>query len=68
MTAFPRIFFANALTACFTGASAQVDYPSKPIRLVVGAKGSTPEAFAALVKADIVNWGKVVKESGAKID
>lgn len=32
------------------------------------AEGSTPEEFAALLKADIVNWGKVVKESGAKID
>lgn len=32
------------------------------------ARGSTPEEFAALLKADIVNWGKVVKESGAKID
>lgn len=30
--------------------------------------GSTPEAFAKLVRDDIVRWGKVVKESGAKID
>lgn len=30
--------------------------------------GSTPEQFAKLVRDDIVRWGKVVKESGAKID
>lgn len=32
------------------------------------ALGGTPEAFAALIKADIVKWGLIVKESGAKID
>lgn len=30
--------------------------------------GSTPEQFAKLVRDDIVRWGKVVKDSGAKID
>ncbi|MEY4751783.1 MAG: hypothetical protein RIQ60_3997 [Pseudomonadota bacterium] len=30
--------------------------------------GGTPEAFAALIKDDLPRWGKVVKESGAKID
>jgi tripartite-type tricarboxylate transporter receptor subunit TctC len=32
------------------------------------AAGGTPEQFAALIKDDIPRWGKVVKESGAKID
>jgi len=32
------------------------------------AQGSTPEEFAGLLKTDIVKWGQVVKESGAKID
>jgi tripartite-type tricarboxylate transporter receptor subunit TctC len=32
------------------------------------AVGGTPEQFAALIKDDIVRWGKVVKESGAKVD
>jgi len=30
--------------------------------------GSTPEQFARLVRDDIVRWGAVVRESGAKID
>ncbi|MCW5670518.1 MAG: tripartite tricarboxylate transporter substrate binding protein [Hydrogenophaga sp.] len=30
--------------------------------------GSTPEAFAKLISEDIVRWGKVVKDSGAKLD
>jgi tripartite-type tricarboxylate transporter receptor subunit TctC len=30
--------------------------------------GGTPEEFAALIKSDIPRWGKVVKESGAKVD
>jgi len=29
---------------------------------------NTPEQFAELVKADIVKWGKVVRDSGAKAD
>lgn len=30
--------------------------------------GGTPEQFADLIKAEIPRWGKVVKESGAKVD
>ena len=29
---------------------------------------STPAEFGALIKAEIVKWAKVVKESGAKVD
>jgi tripartite-type tricarboxylate transporter receptor subunit TctC len=32
------------------------------------AVGSTPEQFAQLMKDDFTRWGKVVKESGAKVD
>ncbi len=30
--------------------------------------GGTPEQFAALIRDEIPRWGKVVKESGAKVD
>ena len=30
--------------------------------------GGTPEQFAELIQDDIARWGKVVKESGAKVD
>jgi tripartite-type tricarboxylate transporter receptor subunit TctC len=30
--------------------------------------GSTPEQFAKLVRDDIARWGKIVKDSGAKVD
>lgn len=30
--------------------------------------GGTPEQFAKLIQDDIVRWGKVVKDSGAKVD
>ena len=30
--------------------------------------GSTPEQFAKLIRDDITRWGKIVRESGAKVD
>jgi len=30
--------------------------------------GGTPEQFAALIRDDIVRWGKTVKESGVRVD
>jgi tripartite-type tricarboxylate transporter receptor subunit TctC len=32
------------------------------------AAGGTPEAFGKVIKADFAKWGKVVKESGARVD
>jgi tripartite-type tricarboxylate transporter receptor subunit TctC len=32
------------------------------------AAGGTPEQFAALIRDDIPRWGKIVKESGARLD
>jgi len=31
-------------------------------------EGSTPEQFAKLIQSDIARWGKIDKESGAKVD
>lgn len=30
--------------------------------------GGTPEQFAQLIREDMVRWGRIVKESGAKVD
>jgi tripartite-type tricarboxylate transporter receptor subunit TctC len=27
-------------------------------------QGGTPEEYAALIKSDLVKWGKVIKEAG----
>lgn len=32
------------------------------------ATGGSPEQFAALLREDLMKWGRVVKESGAKLD
>jgi tripartite-type tricarboxylate transporter receptor subunit TctC len=34
----------------------------------IDAVGSTPEAFAKVIREDIVKWGEVVRQSGAKVD
>ena len=30
--------------------------------------GSTPDEFGRVIRADVVKWAKVVRESGAKAD
>ena len=30
--------------------------------------GSTPEQFGKLIQSDIARWGRLVKESGAKVE
>ena len=32
------------------------------------AVGGTPEQFAALIRDEIPRWGRVVRESGARVD
>ena len=38
--------------------------------IALGAEpvGNKPEEFAAYLKSEIAKWGKVVRESGAKVD
>jgi tripartite-type tricarboxylate transporter receptor subunit TctC len=37
-------------------------------KLGVEPKGSTPEAFAATIRADVDKWAKVVKEADITLD
>lgn len=34
----------------------------------VGAAGGTPEEFGALIRAEIVRYGKVIREAGIKAE
>ena len=56
------------LNAEFNKALQQPDLRKKLGDEGADAAGGTPEQFAALIKEDIVRWGKTVKESGAKVD
>ena len=37
-------------------------------RLTLQVVGSGPDAFAQFIQAEVSKWGKIVKESGAKVD
>ncbi|HEU0204317.1 MAG TPA: tripartite tricarboxylate transporter substrate binding protein [Burkholderiaceae bacterium] len=56
------------LNAEFNKALQQPDLRTKLAAEGATPIGGTPEEFAALIKEDIVRWGKVVKESGARVD
>ncbi len=56
------------LNAEFNKALQQPDLRKKLGDEGADAAGGTPEKFAALIKDEIPRWGKVVKESGARID
>lgn len=44
------------------------DVKERMFNLGMEVAGSTPEELGALVKSDIEKWGKVIKESGVKVD
>ena len=56
------------LSAEFNKALHSADLQKKLGDQGADVEGSTPEQFGKLIQTDIVRWGKVVKESGAKVD
>jgi tripartite-type tricarboxylate transporter receptor subunit TctC len=56
------------LNAEFNKALKQADLRKKLEDQGADPAGGTPEQFATLIKDDISRWGKIVKESGAKVD
>lgn len=56
------------LNAEFNKALQQPDLRKKLGDEGAEVQGGSAEQFAALIKSDIVRWGKTVKESGARID
>ena len=58
----------SRLNAEFNAALKQPDLQKKLGDQGADPAGGTADQFAALIKDDIVRWGKVVKQSGARID
>ena len=56
------------LNAEFNKALQQADLRKKLGDEGADPAGGTPEQFAALIRDEIPRWGKVVKESGARVD
>lgn len=56
------------LNAEFNKALQQPDLRKRLAEEGADPLGGTPEQFAQLIRDDIGRWGKVVKESGAKVD
>jgi len=58
----------NQLSADIAAALKQPDVHDRLINDGSDPVGSTPEAFAAFLRSEMLKWGKVVKESGARPD
>ena len=58
----------SRLNAEFNAALKQPDLQKKLGDQGADPAGGTADQFAALIKDDIVRWGKVVKQSGARVD
>ena len=58
----------SKLNADINKALNEPDLRQKLIAQGADVSGSTPEQFSKLIREDIVRWGKLVKESGAKVD
>jgi tripartite-type tricarboxylate transporter receptor subunit TctC len=44
------------------------DVKERHLSIAVETVGSSPEAFAALIKDDMMKWGKVIKQAGIRLD
>jgi tripartite-type tricarboxylate transporter receptor subunit TctC len=58
----------NRLNSEFNKALQQADLRKKLSDEGADPTSGTPEQFAALIKDEALRWGKVVKESGARVD
>jgi tripartite-type tricarboxylate transporter receptor subunit TctC len=59
---------AEKITAEIVRAQALSDLKERYANLGVEATSSTPEQFTAYIKAEAARFGKVLKETGAKVD
>lgn len=56
------------LNAEITAVMAQPEVRSLMVGQGADAMSATPEGYAAYVRAEVVKWGKVVRESGARVE
>ena len=56
------------LNAAFVAALAAPEVKARMAQMMTEPAPSTPEQFAAFVKAELAKYGPVVKASGAKVD
>lgn len=56
------------LNAAFNKALETPDVKKKLVDQGADVLGGSPEKFASLIHEDIARWGRIVKESGAKVD
>jgi tripartite-type tricarboxylate transporter receptor subunit TctC len=63
----PKDVIAKLNTA-FNKALQDAEVKAKLAGQGADVRGGTPEQFAGLIRSEIVRWGKVVQESGAKVD
>ncbi len=56
------------LNAAAIAALKNADLRERLVALGADPIGSTPQAFAAFIRAELVKWGKAVKDSGARVE
>ncbi|MGZ5095622.1 MAG: hypothetical protein ACXWCY_28265 [Burkholderiales bacterium] len=47
---------------------AAADYPSKALAQGVEPVGGTPQQFREFLKAEMEQWGRVIKEAGIRVE
>ena len=58
----------DALNSAIVNALTQPDMKQRIAQYGADVIASTPQEFATFMKADLVKWAKVVKDSGARVD
>ena len=56
------------LNTAIADAISQPDMRERFVAQGIDLQSSTPEAFGALIKSELVKWRKVVRDAGAKVD
>jgi tripartite-type tricarboxylate transporter receptor subunit TctC len=58
----------NRLNADIVKVMGEAEMKKQMLGAGIDARSSTPEQFAATIKADTLKWVKIVKTAGARLD